>query len=391
MQIARRTEDMTGKGGDGWEIYYRTRDLIASGERVLNLTIGEHDTRTDLTILEAMHASARAGNTGYAVGPGKWELRTAIAARVAARTGVPTGPENVIVTPGGQSALFSAHMALLDAGDAGLYCAPFYPTYPGTIRATGARAVEVPTRSSQDFQPREDAIFSAVVPGAKTLLVNSPNNPTGVIYGRDTIAAIGRAAVAADLWIISDEVYDTQVWSGDHISPRMMPEFADRTVVLGSMSKSHAMTGSRLGWVVAPEPVITAINTLATHTTYGVPSFIQDAALFALHKGVGFESEIAEPFRRRRDIVQRALAGSPAIRLVPSSGAMYAMLDIRATGLSGKEFANRLLEEERIAVMPGESFGAPAAGHLRVALTIADPEFEEALSRIATFAAARLP
>ena len=390
MRIANRNGHITGGGSDGWEIYYRTRDMQAAGERVLTLTIGEHDIRTDPAILQAMHASAMAGNTGYAFGPGKPALREAIAARVQARTGVPTTWRNVVVTPGGQSAMFSTHMALLDAGDTGLHCDPFYATYPGTIRATGAHARRVPTTSDQSFLPQEADIL-ARAEGAKTLLVNTPNNPTGVVYDRATLDGIARAAVAADLWLISDEVYDTQVWQGEHFSPRALPGMADRTIVLGSMSKSHAMTGSRLGWVVAPEEVAEAITNLATNTTYGVPAYIQDAALFALTLGESFERQIAAPFRRRRDIAMRVLAGSNAIRVIPSSGAMYLMLDIRATGMSGNAFANALLDAEKIAVMPGESFGDASAGHLRLALTIGDELIEEALTRLAAFADSRMP
>ncbi|MFC2969067.1 pyridoxal phosphate-dependent aminotransferase [Acidimangrovimonas pyrenivorans] len=390
MKIADRIGHITGGGSDGWEIYYRTSAMIEAGERVLTLTIGEHDIRTDPSILEAMHRSAMAGNTGYAFGAGKQTLRAAIADRVEARTGVATSWRNVVVTPGGQAALFATHMALCDAGDTALHCDPYYATYPGTIRATGAHAVAVPTHSRDSFLPQE-AEISARAAGAKTLLINTPNNPTGVVYDRATLEGIARAVRAHDLWLISDEVYDTQIWQGQHVSPRALPGMADRTIAVGSMSKSHAMTGSRLGWVVAPEEVAEAINTLATNTTYGVPAYIQDAALFALNQGAEFEERIAAPFRRRREIAMRVLEGSNAIRVIPSSGAMYVMLDIRATGMSGNEFANALLEAERIAVMPGESFGAAAAGHVRVALTIADELFEEAMVRLAGFAERQLP
>ena len=385
MKLAERIRRINDGGADGWEIYYRTREMIAAGERVLTLTIGEHDIRTDPSILKAMYDSAAAGNTGYAFGPGNPGLRKEIAARVQSRTGVPTSWENVVITPGGQAALFATHMALLDQGDRALHCDPYYATYPGTIRATGAEPAVVPTRSSEDFLPQE-AVIRERAQGAKTLLINSPNNPTGVIYPRATLEGIQRAVEAEDMWLISDEVYDTQIWEGEHLSPRALPGLAARTIVVGSMSKSHAMTGSRLGWIVAPLEVAEAVTTLATNTTYGVPGFIQDAALFALRQGPEAEEAVSAPFRRRRAIAMRALQGSNAIRVIPSSGAMYVMLDIRATGLSGNDFANRLLDEERIAVMPGESFGAASAGHIRVAMTIADDLFEEAIRRLAAFA-----
>ncbi|WP_126976537.1 pyridoxal phosphate-dependent aminotransferase [Frigidibacter oleivorans] len=389
-RIADRIGRLSGGGGDGWAIYYRTRDLEAAGVPVLNLTIGEHDVKTDPAILDAMDRAAKGGLTGYTFGPGLPELRRAIADRVTARTGVATRPENVVVTAGGQAALFAAHMALLDPGNAGIYCAPFYPTYPGTIRAGGAEAVAVPTRSSQAFQPQPDAILAAAGPRARTLLINTPNNPTGVVYAPGTLEGIGGAVREAGLWLISDEVYDTQVWQGRHLSPRALPGLTDRTVVIGSMSKSHAMTGSRLGWIVAPVEIARAVEALATVTTYGVVPYIQAASIFALGLGPDFEERVGAPFRRRRDIALRLVEGSPAIRAIPAEGAMYVMLDIRATGLSGDTFAARLLEEERIAVMPGESFGAPAAGHLRVAMTIPDEAVAEAVTRLRRFAEARL-
>ncbi|TMV79560.1 aminotransferase class I/II-fold pyridoxal phosphate-dependent enzyme [Thioclava sp. BHET1] len=389
MRLAKRIHHITGGGSDGWEIYHRAQALVAAGERVLPLTIGEHDIKTDPRILKAMHDSAMAGNTGYAMGPGIRPLREIIAARVEARTGVPTSWRNVVVTAGGQAALFASHMALLDQGDRGLHCDPYYATYPGTIRATGAEAVVIPTRSRDNFLPQE-AEIAARAEGAKTLLINTPNNPTGVVYDRATLEGVARAAKAHDLWLISDEVYDSQIWEGEHLSPRALPGMAERTIVVGSMSKSHAMTGSRLGWVVAPEEVAEAVTTLATNTTYGVAGFIQEAALFALRQGDAFEAEIAAPFRRRREIALRVLRGSNAVRLIPSMGAMYVMLDIRATGFSGEDFAFALLDEERIAVMPGESFGAASAGHVRVALTIDDAGIEEALERLASFAERRI-
>ncbi|MCP5355598.1 MAG: aminotransferase class I/II-fold pyridoxal phosphate-dependent enzyme [Rhodobacteraceae bacterium] len=385
MRLAERVAHMTGEGSDGWEIYYRARDLAAGGVTVVNLTIGEHDIRTDPRILAAMAESARAGNTGYTVGAGKPELRRAIAERVSARTGVPTGPENVIVTPGGQAALFAAHMVTLDPGDTGLYCDPYYATYPGTIRATGARDVAVPTRPENGFQPEARAI-AARAKGARSLLINTPNNPTGAVYTRPTLEAVAEVVRDHDLWLISDEVYDTQLWSGDHQSPRALPGMAERTLVVGSLSKSHAMTGSRIGWLIAPEPVVAAVTALATNTTYGLPGYIMDAGLAALSLGPDFEAGVSGPFRRRRDLALARLGQANLLRLVPSGGAMYVMVDVRATGLSGEAFALRLLEHERIAVMPGESFGQAASGHIRIALTVADDLLDDALGRLLAFA-----
>ena len=164
----------------------------------------------------------------------------------------------------------------------------------------------------------------------------------------------------------------------------------ERTIVVNSLSKSHAMTGSRIGWIVAPEAVISELTELVTNTTYGVTGFVQDAAQFALNQGDSVEKAVAEPFLRRRGIVQNLVENQNVAQLVPAQGAMYVMLDIRATGMSGKDFANGLLDEELIAVMPGESFGQAAAGHLRIALTVDDDRLEDAIVRLLAYAKARV-
>lgn len=385
MQASQRISTLLGGGSDGWEVFNRARAMIAAGTPVTELTIGEHDIRTAAPILQDMHRAALAGHTGYASIPGIHALRDAIAARVTARTGVPTTRENVMITPGGQAGLFAAHTAVIDPGDTALFIDPYYATYPGTLRGVSARPVAVQARAQEAFQPRADDI-AAVAAGAKSLLVNSPNNPTGVVYTREALEGIAQVCHAHDLWLISDEVYDTQVWEGAHISPRALEGMAERTLVVGSMSKSHAMTGSRIGWVVGPANMIAHLVNLSTHTTYGVPGFIQEAALFALELGEPFEAEVAEPFRRRRALAQAVLAGQNAVGTVPNAGAMYMMLDISATGLSGEAFAYGLLEAHHIAVMPGESFGAAAAGHVRVAMTIEDGAFTAAMVTLCAYA-----
>ncbi|KIC44467.1 aspartate aminotransferase [Ruegeria sp. ANG-S4] len=386
MKLSHRITHLTGGGPDGWDVFYRARRMVAEGHAITELTIGEHDIPTDPEILGAMDASARGGHTGYAMVPGTDLLRDTVAARLQVRTGVKTTRDNVLITPGGQSALFAAHVAACDPGDVGLYLDPYYATYPGTIRGAGAIARAVETRAEDAFQPRADEI-EAVSDGAVSLLINTPNNPTGVVYSAQTLHAISGVCQRRDLWLISDEVYDTQVWEGSHLSPRAIPGMAERTLVVGSMSKSHAMTGSRCGWIVGPTEAIEHLINLATHTTYGVPGFIQDAASFALNAGRELEEKIAAPFRRRRELAMQVLSAQQTVGLIPAQGAMYLMLDIRATGLSGEAFANALLDTHAIAVMPGESFGGAAAGHIRVAMTIDDDRFATALQTVCDFAA----
>lgn len=384
--LSHRITTLNGDGSDGWDVFYRARAMIDAGTPVTELTIGEHDIRTDPSILKAMYESAVGGHTGYAIVPGISALRDEVAARVEAQLGVPTRRDNVLITPGGQAGLFAAHMAVCGPGDVALYVDPYYATYPGVVRSAGAVPRAVPTRSSQGFLPQRD-VLEAASDGAVSLLINTPNNPTGAVYPRDTLEGIADVVTERDMWLISDEVYDTQVWEGAHLSPRALPGMAERTLVIGSMSKSHAMTGSRIGWIVGPEEVITCLVDLATNTTYGVPGYIQDAALFGLRAGVELEAQVAAPFLRRRAIAERVLSGQQAVRMIPAQGAMYVMLDVRATGMSGEEFAFALLDAHHIAVMPGESFGQSAAGHVRVAMTLEDSRFEAALRTLCEFAA----
>ncbi|AXI51369.1 MULTISPECIES: pyridoxal phosphate-dependent aminotransferase [unclassified Sulfitobacter] len=387
MQLSSRITGLLGGGSDGWGVFLRARQMIEQGTQVTELTIGEHDIRTAAPILQDMHRAALAGHTGYAAIPGTTGLRDAVAARLQERTGVPTTRDNVLITPGGQSALFAAHMATCNPGDTALYIDPYYATYPGTIRGVSALPHAIAARAEDAFQPRADVIAAAAKQtNAASLLVNSPNNPTGVVYSRKTLEGIAQVCRDHDMWLISDEVYDTQVWEGAHLSPRALDGMAEHTLVVGSMSKSHAMTGSRCGWIVGPVDAIEHLTNLATHTTYGVPGYIQDAALFALNQGTDFETEIAAPFQRRRLLAQDILARQNAVSLVPAQGAMYLMLDVRSTGMSGEDFAYALLEKHHIAVMPGESFGTAAAGHIRVAMTIEDTRFAQALTTVCDFA-----
>jgi arginine:pyruvate transaminase len=386
MKLSKRITHLTPGGSDGWDVFYRARAMKAAGQPIVELTIGEHDIPTHPSILDAMHASATGGHTGYAAVPGTHTLRHAVANRIQSRTGVPTTPENILITPGGQAALFAAHTAVCDEGDVALYIDPFYATYPGTIRGIGATPLAIPAYPDHGFQPRAADIAEHAM-GAKSLLINTPNNPTGAVYSRATLQQIADTCIEHDLWLISDEVYDTQLWDGDHISPRALPDMAKRTLVVGSMSKSHAMTGSRIGWICAPSDIIEHLINLATHTTYGVAGYIQDAAEFALGEGGALEDEVSAPFARRRLITESLLAKQNIVKGSPIQGAMYAMLDIRATGLTGEGFANDLLDAHLIATMPGESFGVAAAGHIRVAMTIDDDTYTSALKTLLDFAA----
>jgi arginine:pyruvate transaminase len=386
MELSKRIRAVVGGGDDGWSIHYRGRAMKTAGAPVVMLSVGDHDIKTDRSILDAMTASMAAGNLGYTPVMGLEHLRDAVARRVTARRAVGAGRENVVITPGGQAAIFSAMMTALDPGQSCIVLDPFYATFAQTVRAASGRPILVETPADQGFQPDVAAIERALEPDTRAILINTPNNPTGAVYTRARLEALADLCRRRDLWLISDELYDSQVHSGEHLSPRDLPGMAERCLVIGSLSKSHAMTGSRLGWVVGPAEAVGRVGDLANTTTYGIPPFIQDAGAFALLEGEAIEAEIAARYRRRARAAVEAVGNGPGIRAVPPQGGMYVMLDIRDTGLSGNDFSERLLDAEKITVMPGESFGRAAAGHVRVALTVADDALCDAISRIAGFA-----
>ena len=386
MELSRRITGIVGGSDDGWAVHYRARRMRSQGQDVVMLSVGDHDITTDTTILDAMKASMDRGNLGYSAVMGSGALREAIARRVTEQTAVPAAHENVIVTPGGQAAIFAAMNVVLDPGQSCIVLDPYYATFAQTVRAAGGRPIVVETPADQGFQPDIGLIEAAVAPDTRAILVNSPNNPTGAVYEAERIAAMAELCRRLGLWLIADELYGCQVHEGAFLSARDLPGMEAQCLVVGSLSKSHAMTGSRLGWIVGPAAAIRHLGDLATTTTYGIPGFVQDAGLFALNEGAEIEAGIAARYRRRAKAAVAALGNQPSVRAVTPQGGMYLMLDIRETSLSGQEFADRLLDAERIAVMPGESFGNAAAGHLRIALTVPEAALRDALARIARFA-----
>lgn len=376
MKLSNRILNLETAGDDGWGVYYHARDLMNAGRDVISLCVGDHDTRVSTDVIDEMVNSARAGNTRYAPVQGSEDLRDALASEYGVTR------ENIAVVSGGQAGLFAALCAAIDPTDTVVAIDPHYATYPSTVRGAGGIFKTAVAHSEDGFQPQRAAL-EAATKGAGALMVNSPNNPTGAVYTRETMEMIADVCIKNDLWLISDEVYATQVHVGEHISPRDLPDMADRTIIIGSFSKSHLMTGFRIGWVVADEGVISALLSMANATTYGTPQFIQDAALKALQ--LGGSEKVTALYKERRDLAVDTFADAP-ISLVAPQGAMYVMVDVRPTGLSGNDFAQQLLDAQGIAVMPGESFGAGAAGHIRIALTVDNKKLKAAFKRIIAFA-----
>lgn len=381
-----RISGIVPSGKDGWEVHFAAMTRHQAGEDIIMLSVGDHDFDTPTETVEACVNAVRSGYHHYTQLPGIPRLREAMARVSTQCTGVATSADEVIATPGGQQALYAAAQAVLDPGDHAIVVAPYYATYPGTFRAAEASFTVVEARAEDGFQPRAEDITAAITPQTRALLINTPNNPTGAVYSRATLEGIAEICRTHDLWLFSDEVYWT-LGGGEHVSPRALPGMAERTLVINSMSKSHGMTGWRIGWLTGPRDLIALLVNLNLVTTYGLTDFVSRAAVEALENAYGVK-EIAERYATRRTVFLNAIRGLNNVTVRGSEGGMYVMLDISQIEPDCEKFAWALLEAEKLAVMPGSSFGEAASGHIRISLCQPEPVLTEAALRIRRFAAA---
>jgi arginine:pyruvate transaminase len=379
-----RLSGIVPAGKNGWEVHFAAWKRKEAGEPIIMLSVGDHDFDTPSETVEACVAAVRAGHHHYTQLPGVPRLREAMAKISTRCTGVETRAAEVLVTPGGQLALYAAVQGTLDRGDHAVVVAPYYATYPGTFRAAEADFTVVEAEAVDGFQPRASAIEAALKPNTKVILLNTPNNPTGAVYSRESLEAIAKLCVKHDLWLLSDEVYLT-LGGGHHISPRALPGMAERTLVINSMSKSHGMTGWRMGWLTGPESMISLLVSLNLVTTYGLTGFIQEAAAEALENDYGVR-EIADTYNGRRKVLLDAIRGLNDITVRGSEGGMYVMLDVSAVERDDEKFAWAFLDAENVSVMPGSSFGDAAAGHIRISLCQPNDVLLEAATRLRRFA-----
>jgi arginine:pyruvate transaminase len=337
-------------------------------------------------VIEATVAALRHKRTGYTPILGEPRLRAAVAARVERRSGCTCRAENVVLTPGTQGGLYCALHCLAGPGDEVILPEPIYGPYAGVVAATGARLVTVPLRAEDGFHPDPERIEAAVTERTRVIWINTPHNPTGAVFTAEEVTGIAAICRRRDLWLLSDEVYEDLAYARPHIGAWSLPEMAERTVVVSSLSKSHAMPGFRFGWVIGP-PVLSAhLFGLLLSMVFGGPGFIQEGALAALERELPEAVFLRQTYRRRARTLTAILKNAPNCRVVPPEGGMFVLFDIRGTGLGSEEFAFELLQREEVALLPCDTFGPSATGHLRIALTAPEPRLEEAGRRIVRFA-----
>ncbi len=387
MKFSGLVDRIAGERTDAWAIHFAASEAKRRGEDAIMLTIGDPDFSTPEAFTDAGIAALEAGDTHYADVPGRPALRAAIARQFAARTGLATKAENVIVMAGAQNALFGASQVLGEPGVDMLVLEPMYITYEAVIRATGAGLVTTPQRPETGFRVDLDALASAVTPRTRAIFFATPNNPTGAMMTREELQGIAAIARRHDLWVVADEVYADLCFEREHISIASLPGMAERTVTISSLSKSHAMTGWRSGWAIGPEKLVAHMENLSMAMNYGLPGFIQQAALKAITDGAAEVARMREVYRRRRDLMLGALQEVPLIRCLKPEAGMFMLIDVIGTGLTANDFAWQLFRATGVGVLDASPFGPSAKGLLRVAFTTDEASLGEAAKRIARFVA----
>jgi arginine:pyruvate transaminase len=385
-RFAPLTERVASRGVGTWNTHVRARQLIESGVDVILLTVGNPDQKPAAIMIDATVAALRGGRTLYAPTIGYPQLRAAIAARAERRSFRPCAAENVAVVPGAQGGLFAALSCIAGPGDEVIVPEPIYATYESVVGTCGATMVTVPLDPERGFHPDLGAIEAAITPRTRVIWINTPHNPTGAVFTAAEMEAIAALCRQHDLWLLSDEVYEDLAFARPHVGAWSLPEMAERTAVIASLSKAHAVPAFRLGWVIGPPDLIRHISNLLLSVTYGSPAFLQDGALAALSTDLPEVAALHADYRRRAVMMNQLLTEAPYCRVVPPEGGMFVLLDIRDTGLSAEAFAQGLLDAERVAVLPCDGFGASAEGYLRISLGAPDDRIAEAGERIVRFA-----
>lgn len=380
MKFSPLVERIAGEGSDAWEIHYKARAAAERGEDVIVLSIGDPDLDTPAAVLERALDSLKAGDIRYTPAAGRPALRKAIAAAHGQRSGQAVSAANAIFLSGAQNALYTASLCVAGQGDEVLALEPLYPSYPATIQASGATLVRIPAPADGGFRIDLKALEAAITPRTRAFFFATPNNPSGVILNEEELRIIGELAKRHSLWLVADEVY-AGLAPGGRV-PSLAATLPDQVITVSSLSKSHSMPGWRAGWLVGPEVLVRHAENLAMCMLFGLPGFIQEAAIKALAESGPAERRIRDLCSARRDLLLRNLARAPGIRCsVPEAG-MFTLIDVRGTGLSGYEFMDGLFNAQGVAVLDGGAFGRGTRGFVRLCFATDEATLNEAAVRI---------
>jgi len=385
MRFSPFVDRIAGHGVAAWDIHHAAYNAQREGVDVIILSVGDPDFATPDFITEAAVSALRAGDTHYTDIAGRPDLRQAIAARYAKRLGRELHAQNVITVAGAQNALFVTSLCLLQPGDEVIALDPMYVTYEATLKASGATLVRVACDADDGFRLQAARLQAAITPRTRAIFLSNPNNPTGVMLSTQELQAVADLAIAHDLWVVVDEVYESLSYEREHVSLASLPGMEHRCVIVGSLSKSHAMTGWRIGWIVGDPVLVGHAETLLLSMLYGLPGFVMEGALAAVQAHEQVTEQMRDVYRRRRDLVVAALSDCPGISVLKPEAGMFVLVDIRATGMSSLDFAWRLFREAGVSVLDAAAFGEPAQGFVRLSFTLSEEQLREACERIKRF------
>jgi aspartate aminotransferase len=373
-----------------FEVAAKARALEAQGKPMIHLEIGEPDFDTPTNVRKAAEEALEQGYTHYTGSTGIPELRKAIATYAGKHRGLTFDPENVVVTPGAKPIMFYTIMALIEPGDEVVYPNPGFPIYESMINFLGGIAVPLQLSEKRDFRINHEELESKVSDKTRLIIINSPHNPTGGVLTKDDLEAIARLAVKHDIMVLADEIYGEIVYEGEHHTILDFPGMMERTILLDGFSKTFAMTGWRLGYGIFPGEMIPHISRLIVNSVSCTSTFSQRAAIEALTGPRDEINHMLKSFASRRDLVYKGLNEVPGLRCNKPDGAFYAFPNITDTGLDSRAYADYLMSDADVAVLPGTSFGEYGEGYIRISFANSEANLSEAMKRM-TKANLKLP
>ena len=365
-----------------FEVAARAKALEAQGRPIIHLEIGEPDFDTPEHVRRAACEALEQGYTHYSISTGLPELREAIAEYAGRLRGLKFDPANVVVTPGAKPIMFYTIMALIEPGDEVIYPNPGFPIYESMINFLGGVAVPLQLSEQRDFRINLTELESKVSSKTRLIIINSPHNPTGGVLTMEDLHAIADLAMRHDLMVLADEIYGEIVYEGQHHSIATIPGMMERTILLDGFSKTFAMTGWRLGYGIFPAEMVPHISRLIINSVSCTSTFSQRAAIEALRGPRQPVEAMLAAFRRRRDLVYEGLNKIPGLRCNRPAGAFYAFPNITDTGLDSRAYADYLMQEADVAVLPGTSFGEFGEGYIRISFANSEENLREAMRRI---------
>ncbi|WP_241505814.1 pyridoxal phosphate-dependent aminotransferase [Parahaliea mediterranea] len=383
------TERLAGEGGDVWAVHDRACQRFDAGEEVYLLSVGDPDLATPPRVVQAGIDALHKGRTHYAPGRGERSLRETIAGIESRASGKLCDPDEVVIFPGATNAIYSVLACLVDPGDEVVVAEPMYIGYEGIFRALNISKVGFALDAGAGFAFRLQAVKAAITPRTRVVMINTPGNPAGNMIGEDDLRELAAFCLERNIWLLCDEVYSMITFDAPHVSLRRAARQLDNVVLIDGLSKSHAMTGWRLGWTVSSQAVADRLLDFTSSTIFGCCQFVQDAAAFALTNDEEYIQGVREEYRVRRDYVCQRVADIPGLRCeVPPAG-MFVMIDVSEIAADGSAFAEQLLEAVGVSVLPGIGFGDNCRNHVRVSLAQPINILRPAFDRIARFVQAR--